>query len=173
MNHKTAFVAYEYKTVELPRDLESLYLDTYANFGWHIDGRTAAPGNPLNTSVKLKRDRSIESRPVLAELQRQCDTALATITRLERSKSRSALQTSLTLGLIGAVFMALSVFGITEWDNMAITVAGGAIGLTSWAAAYFSHDRAYAKRAAKVAPVIEQQYALVYETSEQAARLIG
>ena len=51
----TGFVAYEYTTVRVPRDLESIYTDSYLNFGWITEATgTGLPG-ATTVTLKLKR----------------------------------------------------------------------------------------------------------------------
>ena len=94
-------VTYEYATVRAERDLESLYRDTYASFGWIVEGYGATVPNVNAVTLKLKRPRRIRNRPQVVELQRKAEHALAEITALEKSKSTSAFVTALSVGVVG------------------------------------------------------------------------
>lgn len=173
MTDHPTFVAYDYLTIAAPRELESLHADTYRNFGWDLESRAFDPRRPGTVVLKLKRDRRVKNRAAVMELQRRCAAALDSIAQLERSKSAAALQVSLGFGIVGSALMAVSVFAITDWDLPALTVIAGALGLLGWTAGYFSHARVQARRAATVAPLIDEQYDVVYATSEEAATLLA
>jgi hypothetical protein len=166
------FVAYEYLTVRADRDLEPLYRDAYASFGWVVEGYASnVPGTP-GVALKLKRDRRIKNRPMVLELQRRCEHALASIASLERSKSSTAMAVSLGTGILGSAFLAGSVFSL-EADMTALSIVLGAIGLIGWVVGYLAHGRVKTRRTEQVAPLIDQQYDVVYETGEQAAHLLS
>lgn len=173
MTTQRSFVSYDYLTVAAPRDLESLHADTYRNFGWDLESRALDPRRPGTVLLKLKRDRHLKNRGAVMELQRRCTAALDSITHLERSKSAAAMQVSLGFGIVGSALLAVSVFAMTDWDLPALTIIAGALGLLGWAAGYFSHARVQARRAETVAPLIDEQYEVVYATSEEAASLLA
>lgn len=175
--YPTDYVAYEYLTVQTNRDLEPLYKDTYRSFGWIIE-RTATGvlnGNgptPNTITLKLKRDRRIRNRPLINELQRKAENALAQLHALEKSRTTAAISTALALGIVGSAFLAGSVFAI-EAGLWLVSVPLGAVGLLGWLAGYLAHGHVKAKQTAKTAPLIDQQYELIYQASEQAARLLS
>jgi hypothetical protein len=109
----TDFTAYEYLTIQVDRELEPLYKDTYRNFGWIIEGYGSALPNPSTVTIKLKRDRRFSNRQAVLEQQRKAENALASITSLEHSKQNSAVIAAISGGIIGSAFLAGSVFAIT------------------------------------------------------------
>lgn len=165
------FVAYEYTTVKADRDLESLYRDSYQNFGWELEGYGSGVPSPNNVSIKLKRDRRIKNRSAVAELQRTCERALESIAGLERSKNTSAFTAALTVGILGCVFLAGSIFAI-EASMWTLSIPLGGVGLILWLAGYLVHGKVKARRTRQVDPLIDRQYEIVYDTGEQAARLL-
>lgn len=172
--HTTAsnFVAYEYTTVRATRELEPLYKDAYGNFGWIIEDIGVTVPGANTVALKLKRDRRLKNRPMILELQRKCENALTSIASMERSKSASALATALTLGIIGAAFLAGSIFALNAGLTV-LSIVLGAIGLVGWVAGYFSHGRVLARKTEKLTPLIDRQYDVVFETGEQASRLLA
>lgn len=168
----SGFRAYEYTTIRVPRDLESIYTDSYRNFGWITEAAEAGLPGASTVTLKLKRDRALKNRPLVAELQRQADAALLAITALERSKSSTALGLSIGVGIVGTAFLAGSVFSL-EADLVPLSIVLGAVGLLGWLAGYLVHGRVQATRTARVIPLIEQQYDVVYQSGEQASRLLA
>lgn len=166
------FIAYEYLTVRADRERASLYKDTFANFGWAVEGYGAAMPSTTSVAIKLKRDRRIKNRPLVQELQRKAEAALSTIGSLERSKAATATAASVSIGIVGCAFLAGSIFAI-EADNWALSIPLGAVGLLGWLAGYLAHGRVKARRSAQVDPLIDDQFDIVYDTGEQAARLLG
>ncbi len=171
------YVAYEYLTVQADRDLEPLYKDTYRNFGWLIETTTTgmlSGGTPnLNAvTIKLKRDRRIRNRPLINELQRKAENALQTIRDLEKSRTSTAVATALGIGILGSAFLAGSIFAI-EADLWLLSVPLGVVGLLGWLAGWLAHGRVKARKTAQTAPLIDEQYEIVYDAGEQATRLLA
>lgn len=168
----TGFMAYEYTTIRAPRDMESIYTDSYRNFGWLTDSVEAGLPGATTVTLKLKRDRRLKNRPMVLELQHQSEVALGTIAALERSRSTAAVGTSVGIGIVGSGFLAGSVFSL-QADLIVLSILLGAIGLFGWLAGYLAHGRVQARRTARVAPLIEQQYDVVYQSGEQANHLLA
>lgn len=167
----TDFVAYEYLTIKADRELEPLYRDAYRNFGWVVDGYSGLP--QVNTvTLKFKRDRRIPNRAEVVKEQVACEHALATISSLERSKTSTPVAVALAVGIVGSAFLAGSVFAITA-NLWLLGIPLGIVGLAGWAAGYLAHRRTKASRQAKVAPLIDREYDVVYSTGEQANRLLA
>lgn len=167
------YVAYEYSTVQVDRNRESLYRDMYRSCGWVVEGTTVAIRPNITTlTLKLKRDRRLRSRPLLNELQRKGENALATIQRLEDSQAGTAVAVSLGIGIVGAAFLAGSVFAI-EAGLWLLSIPLGAVGLICWLIAYLAHGRVKAAKTASTAPHIDEQYELLYDAMDQASRLVG
>jgi hypothetical protein len=116
-------------------------------------------------TLELKRDRRIRNRPVVAELQRTAEEALASIERLERSKTATAVAYS--VGLAGAAFFAGAVFSLNA-GLVPLFLFLGFHGLLFWAAPYFLHTRLRNRRTAKVAPLIDREYEVLHATAERA-----
>ncbi|MFT4110895.1 hypothetical protein [Propionicimonas sp.] len=166
------FVPYEYLTIQVDRELEPLYKDTYRNLGYVIEGYAAGIPNPATVALKLKRDRRINNRAAVLEQQRSAEQALATIASLEHSTQTAPLAAALTAGIIGSAFLAGSVFAITA-NLWLLGIPLGVVGLAGWAAGWFAHGRVKANRVARVTPLIDREYETVYAAGEQAARLMA
>ncbi|MFT4110896.1 hypothetical protein [Propionicimonas sp.] len=171
------YVAYEYLTVQAGRDLEALYKDTYRGFGWIVETSTAGvlsggTPNPNQVTIKLKRDRRIRNRPLVNELQRKAENALEAIRDLESSRTSAAVATALGFGVIGSGLLAGSVFAI-QADLWLLSIPLGMVGLLGWLAGYLAHGKVRTRKTAQTAPLIDQQYEIVYDACDQAARLLA
>ena len=169
------FKTYEYATINANRKDEALYADCYSSFGWQpSEGRTSVLANPDKVALKLKRDRRLKNRSEVNALQRKCENALATIDALERKQFSSAITATIIFGMIGTVFMALSVFNITLLTiNIPLCIVFGVLGLIGWALGYFAYVKVKKSRTEKNAPLIDEQYDIVYNTCESAAALLA
>ena len=110
---KSEYAGYEYKTVQVEKELFSFYLDSYQCFGWVQDENIPLSSSDGLKSIKLKRDRKIANKMELTRLQRNFEACMNEIRLLEKSKTTAACIYAITAGLIGTAFMAGSVFSIT------------------------------------------------------------
>ena len=166
------FVGYEYRDVTVSRDMESMYADSYHNFGWMLDS-TSTPTVGLNViTMKFKRDRKIRNKAELTRLQRQFDAYVSEITSMEKSKAYSASITAYSVGLLGAAFMAGSTFAfLGGFIPLFIVLAIPAI--AGWILPYFLYNSTYSKKAAVVGPLIDNKYDEIYEICARANSLLG
>lgn len=166
------FVGYEYRDITVDRDMESMYTDGYENFGWKLE-TASSPHVGLNTlTLKFKRDRKIRNKMELTRLQRQFDACVSEITSMEKSKAASASIAAYSVGLIGTAFMAGSVFAVLA-PNIILCIVLAVPAFIGWLLPYFLYKSAYAKKAAKVAPLIDNKYDEIYEVCERANSLLG
>jgi hypothetical protein len=157
-------VSYEYTTIRVERAKEPLHREVHESFGRVLDGRVQAGETVI---LELKRDRRIRNRPVVAELQRTAEEALASIERLEQSKTATASAVAWSVGLAGAAFFAGAVFSLNA-GLVPLFLFLGFHGLLFWAAPYFLHTRLRNRRTAKVAPLIDREYEALHATAERA-----
>ena len=162
------YVGYEYKTVSAPSDKVSIYLDAYENFGW-IQDETAPTRQIVGmVTLKLKRDRKILNKTELTRLGQHFEACMDEIAAFERTKTRFAAICSISAGVIGTVFLAGSVFAVTnEPPLIALCIILGLPGLFGWALPHFLYKHFSEKRVATVGPLIEQKYDEIHEICEK------
>lgn len=165
------YVPYEYLTIRMDSELEPLYRDTYRSLGWQVEDRTQGLAGHASVALKLKRDRRIEHRAEVAELQRSAERSLASIASLERSKGTKAMATSLILGILGSAFLAGSVFAI-QAGAIVLSIPLGTIGLVGWVLGYVSHGRVRDRSTVQAAPAIDREYENLYSIGDQATRIL-
>lgn len=182
------FVAYEYLSINVVSDKEPLYVDCYENFGWKpinnvsnnglIDNEDYyinnydVNGNRL-INLKFKRDRRIPNKVKIVTLQKKCENGLKELDKLEKEPARKGLSYSLTIGFIGTVFLAISVFLITATTPIILlgTILG-IIGLVLWGLAYPMYKKIKLQQEGVNSSLIEKQYDIIYDACEQARKLI-
>lgn len=174
----TAPTTFDYCTVDVPRGKYALYADTYRNFGWVPDGSDRTVGPARKRVLRLRRDRAVRSVE-LTELQRNAETALATIDSLERSRTTAASVVAYAFGAIGSVLLAASVFAMQDTIAVPDLLGGldpvtvflvGAGGLVNWAIAPVAFQLVRAARTKRIRPAVDRQFDVVYGACEAASR---
>ncbi len=167
------FIGYEYKTVSVNHQMESVYADGYQNFGWETEGTPESSATVGMVSMRFKRNRKILNKAELTRLQRQFDACVDEIVALERSKSTVASIVAYVIGLVGCAFMAGSVFAITSASPNIMLCAILAIpGFVGWILPYFCFTSVRRKKTNALTPLIDKKYDEIYEVCEKANKLL-
>lgn len=181
-------IQYEYLSINVKSKFDPMIIDTYENFGWKIISSSALTDKDdyyinnvgLNgeklVNIKFKRDRKIRNKEKLNTLQRKCEEALKKIDKLEREPHLKGTMYSLTVSMIGCVFLAISVFIITgsnEIRDYVISMPIGIVGLVCWVLSYFRYTKTKTKLEDKNHPLVEEQYDIIYNACDEAQKLIG
>lgn len=169
---KNPFVGYEYMEVTVSSEQASMYVDCYKTFGWQEDNTISSSGLDL-TTIRMKRDRKIVNKMELTRLQRQFEACAREIQELQRSKNTVATIWALAVGIIGTVFMAGSVFAITNdppiyWLSFLLAVPAFA-GL---ACPYFLYRYKIRVQTDRVQPLVEEKHDQICEVCEKAYSLL-
>ncbi len=163
---------YEYKSITVDRDIESMYVDSYQNFGWMLES-IFKPQAGFNTiAMKFKRDRKVRNKAELTRLQRQFEACASEITRMEKSKASHGMMLALTVGLIGTAFLAGAIFAYLG-GLIGLCIVLALPGFIGWILPHFLYNSTYSKQAAKVDPLIEIKQDEIYEVCERANALLG
>lgn len=195
--NKSAYIGYEYRTITVKKESEGLWQDSMANLGWQLEKREAfvlkpiwgparvmvaplalIPGTPFSKMVRshnseteinlhFKRDKNIANKAELNRLQSEFEASMQSIGNLEKSKTSSASIAAYTIGLIGTVFMGLSVFAylapMLMWSIIFAVPA-----LAGWALSYVAYRMISSRSAAKVAPLIDSQQERIHGVCRKA-----
>lgn len=165
------FIGYEYKDITVKRNMESVYMDGYTNFGWTLEDSSTPIKRIGMVTIKFKRDRKIRNKSELTRLQRQFDTKVVEIETLESSKVIGASVVANIIGVIGTAFMAGSVFAI-QADMIILSIILAIPSFIGWIIPYFLFQRISKKKTNKVSPLIDQKYDEIYEVCENANTLL-
>lgn len=173
------YVGYEYKEITADDTMVSLLLDGYENFGWELNGNVpegsggGKAGSSHKTILRMKRDRKIVNKAELTRLQRNFEACVAEIQVLERRKTSAATIYSLVLGVVGAAFLAGSVFAVTaEPPLIVLSIILGVPGILGWIFPYFLYRKVKERETEKVTPLIEAKYDEIYEICEKGNKLL-
>lgn len=179
------FVAYEYLSMNVKSDQEPLYIDCYENFGWTVVNHTALVdkddyylnhsyinGNRL-VNIKFKRDRRIKKKAELLSLQRKLEGSLKEIERLENEPNATSIAWAMGFGLVGTIFLAISVFSITAENPIYfLGILTGVIGIVGWILPYFVYKKIKMDVEKENITLIDEEYNTIYDVCEQAKKLI-
>lgn len=173
MNDEKSFTAYDYKEITVDKKNMSQYIDCYECFGWKLNDKVPVYGNGGKITLHLKRDRKIINKSELTRLTRHFEACMNEIAALEKSKDSAAIAASLSVGIIGTVFMGGSTFAVTAnppiiWLCVLLAIPG----FIGWILPYFIYKKAFLKRAETVAPLIEAKYDEIYEICEKGSKLL-
>ena len=166
------FIGYEYKEVAVNRDIKGVYADAYPNFGWALEGSSTSVIGISTVNLKFKRDRKIRNKAELTWLQRQFESNVREIEKLEQSKTMTASIVAYTIGLVGTAFMAGSVFAVLA-NMIPLCVILAIPAFLGWVLPYINFNKLRAKRTEAVTPLIDQQYDAIYDVCEKAHILLA
>lgn len=195
------FVGYEYKTIIVPKELDGLWVDSLNTFGWTLEKKAPAVvkhvWGPLRvmlaplavfggkfkelvtdhdskTHVELsfKRNRHIENKAELNKLQLQFENCAKSIEALEASKKTGAAVAAYVIGLIGTVFMGISVFSYLAAMTPAFIIAA-VPGFLGWIIPIFAYKALVSRKTRQVDPQIETQHDNIYEICQQASKIVN
>lgn len=183
---KDEFVGYEYKEVQTDASHAAFYMDCYENFGWEtyenaMETRREVAGgrnnphlnNPNKVMLRMKRNRKIINKMELTRLQRNFESCMDDIRKMEKSKSEMATIVSIIIGIVGTAFMAGAVFAITADTPKVILMIILAIpGFMGWLLPLFVYRKMIANKTKKMNPIIESKYDEIYEICGKGNRLL-
>ena len=120
----------------------------------------------------MKRDRKIINKAELTRLQRNFESCAEEIDKMEKAMVSRAQMAAIALGVIGTVFIALSVFAVTaDPPHIVLTVLYAIPGFAGWISPYFVFRKVAASQREKLLPLIEQKREEIDVLCEKGNRL--
>lgn len=166
------YQSYEYARTTVSRDLSQVAIDCYGGLGYELTGQQeTAVGK--QTTLSFRRSRKVRGKAQLAKIQRVMDDSLASISRLENEKGRTATMRASMLGILAALVLGVGMCCSMVWDGlMAIGVVVGIVGIAGCVGAYFLYRKTYATESAHRNPKIEELYDLIATQCEEAQAVL-
>ena len=167
---------FEHLEVSTSRKMESVYIDGYFNFGWELENSSVSLGNVPLVTLKFLRDPKHKRKAELTRLQRQFESCVNQIIKMERSKDVKASTVAYILGVLGIGCIAGSVFAalIRSLPNSLPLILTLAIpGLAGCIIPYFCYVLIRKNRCEEVDPLIENKYEEIYSVCEKAHSLLA
>lgn len=176
------YIGYDYKEVMAESSKASFLLDSYRNFGWELDGNrnsyvmdveSRTPHINSKVRLQLKRDRNIINKMELTRLQRNFESCVWEIERLEKSKTSTATIYALVIGIMGTVFMAGSVFAVTATPpHIALCIILAIPAFIGWMLPYLIYKKKVKEKEEVVSQLVEMKYNEIHEICEKGKRLL-
>lgn len=168
------FIGYEYRDVAVKRNMASVIVDGYENFGWEVDS-TCDTIDSLTTIdktvIKFKRDRKIRNKAELTRLQRNFDACIGEVESLEKSKYILPSVIAYITGIIGTALMAGSVFCYIA-ANIIPCIILAVPAFIGWVLPYFLYKSILEKKTEAITPLIEDKYDELYTVCKEANALL-
>lgn len=168
-------VSYDYKTIKVKREIETLVCDTYERLGWELTNTSAVEGSLFCVNLSFKRDRKINNKIDLLKLQEQADNTISTIEVMQAKKKNAGFVGALTTGVVGALVfgggmsMTMLLSGV---GYMLGGIALGIVGAGICAFAYPLFKKLNKNKASKIQPKLESEYDKLSDICEQAIKLV-
>jgi len=176
---KNEFTTYDYATINVKKNKESIYIDTYESFGWELtDSEINSANNGfINTKLSFKRNRKINNKSALIKLQKKLDVHFQNIDSLEAKKTINASFKAYGIGILAIIFLALSVFIITDYIDLGnlsipLQIIFGAIGILLTIPPYFVYQNTVTLKTEQLQPQIDQEYDEISNICEEANLLL-
>ena len=176
------YIGYDYKEIIANKKQASFLLDSYKNFGWDLDRNFTSDGIDIKANVhsthgdirlQLKRDRNIINKMELTRLQRNFESCVNEIKKLENSKTAGATMYAMSVGIVGTIFMAGSVFAVTAAPPKILLCILLAIpAFILWILPVFIYKKKVQQRTELVGNLIEMKYNEIHELCEKGRRLL-
>lgn len=164
------FVEYEYKISHIKRNLLDLYSDNIKSFGWDITSINSK--NKENIELKLRRNRNTPNRDELIRLESKFNAIVTEIRKMKNREVIPALTSASLIGIIGSMFMAISVFFYTLYGlipSLLISIPG----FIGWGSIYLVYTKINDSISAQLDPEIYKEMDRLYETCKRAHKLLN
>ena len=165
------FATYDYMEICAEESKLSFLVDCCKCFGWRLDEN---PGSEQSYRgrTRMKRDRKIINKAELTRLQRNFESCAEEIDKMEKAMVSRAQMAAIALGVIGTVFIALSVFAVTaDPPHIVLTVLYAIPGFAGWISPYFVFRKVAVSQREKLLPLIEQKREEIDVLCEKGNRL--
>ena len=163
MENRNEVISYDYRTIKVRRENETMATDAYANLGWQFVGSSFSEGSIFSVNLSFKRDRKIEGKQKLLKQQEQADRSLQSIERLQNEKKTAGNVPALTTGIIGSLILGGGMATVMEFTagSIGLMIGGialGVVGLGICGLAWLVYKKVRSNRHAKLVPLLEDEY---------------
>lgn len=167
-------VSYDYKTIKVKRDIETLVCDTYEALGWQLTSTSAVEGSLFHVNLSFKRNRKIANKVELLKLQEKADTAISNIETLQNKKKNAGFVGALSTGIVGALTfgggMSMSML-LHQVGYLVGGIALGVVGIGICLLAYPLFKKTNKKQTAQIQPILESEYDKLADICEESNKL--
>ena len=165
---------YDYKTIKVKRNIETLVCDTYENLGWELTNTSSVEGSIFYVNLSFKRNRKIENKVELLKLQEKADSVISNIESLQNQKKNAGMVGALSTGIVGALIFGGGMSMSMLLKGVGFMIGGIALGLVGagvCALAYPLFKKVNKKKNTALQPILESEFDKLGDICEQAVKL--
>lgn len=167
-------VTYDYKTIKVKREIETLVCDTYENLGWKLSNTSSVEGSIFYVNLSFKRDRKIAGKVELLKLQEKADAIISNIENLQSKRKNAGMCESLSVGVLGTFVFGGGMSMTMLLQGAGYMIGGIALGIVGAVVAGFAYPifkRINKKKSVAIAPIIEGEYDKLADICEEAQKV--
>ena len=167
-------VSYDYKTIKVKREIETLVCDTYENLGWELTNTSSVEGSIFYVNLSFKRNRKIANKVELLKLQDKVDNIIASIDNLQNKKKNAGKASALSVGIIGTLVFGGGMSMCMLLQGIGYLIGGIALGLVGagiCGLAYPLFKKINKRENTKIDPLLENEFDKLSDLCEQAIKL--
>lgn len=170
---KNEVLSYDYRTIRVRRQMETMTQDAYEALGWEMVGSSVSEGGIFHVNLSFKRDRKIANKQELLKKQEKIDAILMNIEILQNKKKHGGMAPGITTGIIGtltlgggmSMVLELAVGGAVGW--MIGGIALGVVGIGICGLAWLIGTKAKQRRIQKIDPILESEFNKLADLCEE------
>lgn len=165
---------YDYKTIKVKRNIETLVCDTYENLGWELTNTSSVEGSIFYVNLSFKRNRKIENKVELLKLQEKADSVISSIESLQNQKKNAGMAGALSTGIVGALIFGGGMSMSMLLNGVGFMIGGIALGLVGagvCALAYPLFKKVNKKKNTALQPLLESEFDKLGDICEHAVKL--
>lgn len=166
---------FDYKTVRVKRNTETMLTDAYAALGWQVTATTMADASLSRVNVSFKRDRKIAHKTELNMLQLKIDAEIAKIEKLLAAQKNAGIPEAIATGMAGALTLGGGMSMIMTLEGVGFLAGGivlGVVGIGIGLLGWLVYGKVRSKKLKKIEPQIEEEYDKFSALCEQANVLL-
>lgn len=167
-------ITYDYKTIKVKRNIETLVCDTYESLGWTLTNTSSVEDSLFYINLSFKRNRKIENKVELLKLQEKADSIIANIDMLQSKKKNAGFVGALSTGIVGALVFGGGMSMTMLLQGVGYLVGGIALGIAGIAICSLSYPlfkKVNKKKSKSIQPLIESEFDKLADICEQANKL--
>lgn len=164
------YVEYEYKKSHIKQDMFGLYSDNIKSFGWSIT--SVNHKNKEQVELQLRRNRNTPNRDELIRLELKFESIVTEIKKMKNKEVIPALISASFVGIIGSMFMAISVFFYTLY-GLVLSLLISIPGFIGWGSIYFVYTKINNSISTQLDLEIYKDMDRLYETCKRAHKLLN
>lgn len=162
---------FDYKTIKVKREMETLLCDAYENLGWELSSTTPCETSIFMVNLTFKRPRAVAKKIELIKLQEKLDNTLSTIEQLKAKQKNAGKAEAITVGTIGALTFGggLSLtLTLTGTGYLIGGIALGLVGIGIGFLGYLTYKKLSKSKSQKIQPLLDTELDKLADICEQA-----